>query len=585
MRKRIGLASALAFLLVMPAGYASAQCTNLSDNLDPVCKAAELCQDTIVKAAAGYSKDIGFAARKIILKSQKGIIGNLPFMVCAGGSNAGNACVFNNGVCKKNPKGAPCSVDADCDGSAGSCDTSKGCPGGECVANAQKNDGAKDAGKARAKLEGLIKKKCIDTGVAAADLGLSNIPYCDPPIDGAATDTIQFQSLAACIEQSVGGDLSTGVVDDTVLTQIARSLGTQGNATQPQSKPGKAESDPRLVVAYQGANLLQIGNGGGTTAPTISGGGTVTYSSLATCSGGNGNVACMRDKDCGTDSGGVGGSCNGACSADICVGTGLGTVGNTLTITGTCAGGIATCLHTKVQDAGNGTPAIVTVDLDTGSYASHAPIATDVYLTGLGVTCGSYAACPTCEGGFCTGRCSNAPGTVCTSDATCGAGTCTGDGSACNVPDGTTTSECLPNAALLGTIPNPFDLSTNTTFLTPIASTGTTIFCGFCDNNASSGCQGGAAMCAKGCQSAADCVSVGGSVCDTSTAVVGASWNPGASFITAQGHASQYAPVLSGAFCTGITNNGIVDGNAGLPGPVRFTSQDIHGYGFTKDVP
>jgi len=578
---RIAIAGALAVLL--PATYASAQCTNLANSTDVACKNAQLCQDTILKAAAGYSKDVMFGARGLILKSQKGIIGSEPFLVCSGGSNAGNACLSNTGVCKKNPKGATCSVDADCDGSAGSCDTTKGCPGGECVANAAKNPGSKDAAKAKAKLEAAIQKKCIDTAVAAADLGLSSIPYCDPAIDGTASNTLQFQSLAACIEQSVGGDLSSGAVVDTVLAQIARSLGTGGSATRPQSKPGTVDSDPRLVAGYQGSNLLQIGSGAGTTAPTISGGGTVTYTSLASCTGGNGNTHCVNNKDCGTDSSGIAGTCGDNCSGDTCAGTGLGTVGNTLTITGTCAGGTATCLHTKVQDAGNGTPAVVTVDLGTGLYESHAPIATDVYLTGLGVTCGSYAACPTCVAGVCTGRCSNAPNTVCTTNATCGAGTCTTVAGTCTTADNTTTSECLPNAPLLGTIPNPFDLSTNTGTLTPIASTATNIFCGFCDTNAASGCQGGASVCAKGCQDAGDCTSVGGTVCDVSGSGTGASWNPGAFFIQSNGVASQYAPVIAGAFCTGITGNPLVDGVAGLPGPVSFISQDIHAYGFTKD--
>jgi len=123
--------------------------------------------------------------------------------------------------------------------------------------------------------------------------------------------------------------------------------------------------------------------------------------------------------------------------------------------------------------------------------------------------------------------------------------------------------------------------------LTPIVSTGTNIFCGHCDNNATPGCQGGTTMCAQGCQSAADCVAVGGTLCDTgaATEAPGASWDNGAFTIESQGAESQNAPVIAGSFCTGVTGVGLVDGTAGLPGPVRFIAQEVHAYGFTKDKP
>ncbi len=648
----------LGAFLLFNAGTASAACTNLADP-GAECKALQKCQATIMKSAASYVATVQKTQQAIVNASQGGKISAGPVYSCKGGSKVGKSCTDNNGRCKAGAdKGARCSIDADCALSV--CDHNKGCnlcgkvvagqcddgslcatnedcnDINECQPNALKEAYGKDIDKAKKKLRSALVKGCVTTKVpisANTDLGLSNLPICvnqdaggTPDIDPGDDDETAMGALADCIERSVRGDLADPFlnaqkVHDTILTHVAKGIGTGGGATRPQSKPGQADSDPRMVIQLQGSSILQVGNGSVPAATSRGNGGGRTNIGLADCKAtGNQDFFCLNNKDCGT-----GGVCSDNCIGDTCAGKGTLPFGNTLAVTAGCdPTSIATCLYTKTLNAGNGTGANVVVDLASGSTTSVAPIVTNVHIAGIAgpSLCPTYNSCPICtpDGGTlkCEGECISLPtliaqGVKCTQNSECaghpGGALCTADlngaGASsdeqlCNTDSaGGATQECkMPAASVLvggtlgGAVPNAFALTSGSSFLAGSADpgAGANEFCGFCDISGSPDdgvCTAGAALCAVGCTEVADCNphtgSAPGTECDFGASNAGFAGDALATAMSTDGSASQYAPTLGGTFCAGQSGNPTIDGARGLPGPVRFLSDYTYGYTYTKD--
>ncbi len=568
------VAAAFAALL-WPAGRAQAVCsTSLADTTNPDCKTAAKCQLAISTAAQKYVMAFQQTITKFINKSQTGGLIAGPKYRCIGGTNDGKPCLETNGACKKigttpSPIGKLCSTDADCNGVTGTCDLSKGCNTDtapnthECQVNVKLDPYAGAIAKAQSALSAAIVKACVTPAVDPNSVGITNIAGCP----GTATAVDPYAAVIQCIEQSVGGDLSTGNVTDA--NELAFQVST-GTGLPPNNKFGHA---PRLLLQLTGTQLLQLG----TVAPSNNGetpGGGMQVLNLAHCNGGNGNQACVNDADCGTDSAGVV-AASGTCTTNPLVGSEVtikgtpvfnpadpNSLGPVLNLSSTCSGGLGTCLVTHTKNSGNGTTTDGSIGLTSGHYTAKSPIVTDVFVTGVGQDCSSFQACPVCNAT--TKHCDGVPGASPDTNAPCDA------------PDQTVTIECKPNAVTSIHVPNPFVLSTDAKSMT--AASGNK-FCGFCDNSASGGCQGGATMCSNGCQTNADCAAVAGAtVCDFGSTANGFLGNTNTNLIAAPGADSQYEPEVSGIFCAGITTNGTVDGAAGLPSPVRVVVPYTLGY-------
>jgi hypothetical protein len=587
---KAGITAAALAALMWPAGAAQAQCA--TSFADPACKAELNCQKGVSLAATAYVAAVQKTLEGFLVDSQGGKITAVPLMQCIGGGNAEKACLATNGVCKSaHFKGAICSGDPDCDGTAGSCDRTKGCnPNGtnnvfQCQVNGAKTKYASAIQTAQTKLTLAVFKACQNPAspVSAANSGLANNTNC-PGIGSAATDTDAYNALVSCIEQSVGGDLTTGNLVDTTLAVLQNSTGT--GAVEPNNKANK---EPRVLLQMQGSNTLQIGNGAGDpTSNNVTAGGSLTPLALAHCVGGNANPSCVNNKDCGTDSVGAAGVCtvNGnvpsgtyagsrivtgapvftccasgsdlgkTCSSSAdCSGAAPCTVnancdGPTLTQTGTCAAGTATCLVTHTKNSGNGTTTSGSINLLSGRYETTSPILTDVYVTGVGQDCNTYHACPYCQAKVCQAA---------------GNGTGGNTGGACSASDNSVTQECPPSGGIAASIPNPFTLTTDPKTLlaapgeTNACGAGTAIFCGNCSTTIS-----------IGCQTNADCPAGAGTCVFTAAhEQCGFHGDTTVTSISAPGFSSQYSALATGIFCTGQTGVGLVDGSAGLPGPVR----------------
>jgi hypothetical protein len=640
-------------VLSWPAVRANAACTNLADTSNTDCSTAAKCQNAIWTQAQLYIKTVQGAAASLMSTSLAGKNVAGQKYICMGGTLDAKPCVFNNGVCKTpaTNTGAPCSVDADCP--SGTCNrgTGAGCNGASAgdddLVECQPDQRALKTQKAQSTLRTNILKACPTTGTpdVIGILGLNHIAAC--PKAGTAghcsTNTNactsgtqcssgtctpvaanQMDELINCIMQSADGGLSSGEVIDTTLRVFGKISGTNGTAP-PQLKPDPANLTkdllPRQIWQLQGANTLQIGagvvnNNDNGSAP----GGTITAMSLASCSGGNGNVSCLNDKDCGT-----GGNCvrNTAGAGDNAV-TGVKPIhsassanspapnGNVLTVTQTTNSLVGSvCLTTHTQDAGNGTPVSGTFNLTTGRQVTHAPILTNVALG---------QKCPVCQ-----------------ADKTCDSGPSAGQ--PCSAPAGSTTQEC-PDTPGADNVPNPFNLTTDPVVLDatqPAAST-----CGFCDTDAPNGacdnppcnscvtgntcgkrckatasvnaggscaadadCGGGSGNCAAatcdttaglpskafcgactgntlvGCESNADCTGIG--TCSFATSPPGFFSDCSATHLAVQGEANVYAEKAVGLFCTGKTGNATLNAGQGLPGPVLVVQTYANGYVFTTD--
>jgi hypothetical protein len=636
MRKLIAAVAILATCSLAAPTSLYAACTNLSDSSGE-CGQARTCQLLMNIGARTYDLLINIGGGTMGLLTHLNVL-TKPLNFCVGGTRSGSFCLDNTGICSA-PFGKHCTAataTTDCD-SPHVCITALGCPGNakstvtdtvaaECSPRAAFNTPGTLVSAADTTLNALIKAGCLGVctsglpGAACASssdcnggscllgtgkpvdpqaLGLENLP-CNTPPDPGATILQQYQALASCIESPLVGDTSTGQIGDAVLTNLIRSTGTNGTATKPASKTG---TPPKLVIEMQGTQLLQIGNGNADPKPSITSLGGLTYVSLAHCVGGNGNPSCLRNTDCGT-----GGTCDqttpanglGGCTGDICQGSGISYNLNTLSVTSTCGGGTAACLRTVTTDAGNFTSVLATLDLAAGNFDSKAPIATRVYLTGSGANCNSFTACPICTGTAasktCQGECvapsalHPARGHRCKQDSDCtpgaGCATCAASGDLCTVGGasvqsckgsalGSSSLECLPAFAPVATIPNPFDLTTGVTPILTAANhggtPGTDPVCGRCTGDSSIGCS----------SDSPDCDAVGGPcVFSDGTNTSGFAGDVSADPVFAQGHPSQYAPVQAGAFCTGITGNALVDGTAGLPGPVRVIQPTYIGFAF-----
>jgi hypothetical protein len=478
---------------------------------------------------------------------------------------------------------------------------------------------------------------CNDNTYTNSD-SCTNSGACDYFGSGLGYDWVY--NLAACATKSLEGDIASGGgLVDTLIRPFAKMTGTQGTA--PTAKAGIAITDARGLLQLNGSQALLIGTGLQEANPSSIG--AVQQLALAHCTAvdpgnsfSNGQPACLNEKDCGCK--GTAGTCcqnndkvcvmssivppttgcsvnadcenlivhdafcdSGTCKPRSCssdtdcpydggpgekdhCGTYVtgwqnvhkccssvagkpscatdgdcssgncdydGCRGNLLNIEETVSTVGAVCLYTFNQQAtNNDTSAAGAIDLLTGDALVQSPIQTDVYFTACGRCINPLAK---------TGVCDNNNDTPCLAY----------DGQidqACSPADATSPT------ALTSTIPNPFILSTGLLTLTPApGQEGNNYFCGFCDADHS-----------IGCQTNADCPSA---ACDFSGAHEAPGFAADASVtqITITGEAHQYAPIMVGTFCTGVTDNGLIDGSSGLPGPVRITQPYANIYLFSSD--
>jgi hypothetical protein len=560
---------------------ANAACTNLANTADPACKAAQKCQNEIVKRATAYYAAVQKAHTNAISKSLTGKQTKKPVYMCVGGTRNRLSCLHNNGVCKSTiNKGKFCNSDTDCDGSVGSCDRSRGCnptdpnDTNECAVFPALSDFGKDISKAKVALRSKILAKCNTAPTASvpvADIGMNGNPNCFGAFS-APTQTRAYEALIECITKSVDGDFDSAKVVDTQHRLFEKIVGSSTTAP-PQQAPGKESTSPYMLVGIQGAQMFQFGAGTFISAP-----GSLTPLSAASCSTalggtgtGNGNVGCTTDADCGKDGAGVNGNCklNGLSSCPSfspnCTRLSAtmpvkanGVDGNTLGVTETCASTLAYCLVNRTKNSGNGTAASGGINFATGELVSTSLTATDIYATGVAIDCGSFHVCPRCTAGLC-----DAGPNV--------GGMCSGDGP---------TIECPPSGSPSATLSIKETLSTESKTLT---ANGSNKFCGFCEslpNNQDGACNDGVAHpnCSNGCSFSytggadQECIDKlgAGHVCDFGATAPGLPENPSVTQITVGGTRSHYTPVLSGLSCLGSTGSPVLDGILGLPGPVRM---------------
>jgi hypothetical protein len=565
------------------------------------------CQKAIQKDTIAYVNNLGIAAWTMINVSQAGKGNAAPVNICMSGPNVGKKCIGNNGGCHKAL--VPCNADADCQALPGfstdTCDFTKGCtPMAPWDANECQPMTNAGVSKAQTKLLTDMTAKC--SGASLDNIGLTHMTDCmigtcaggtnnaaacnednGPAVcsgGGSCDFTNAIANLASCIEASADGDFGTGKIVDTILRPLAKMTGT-GSAVNAEGL--HTDPLPRELIQFNGSEWLAIGTVAGSEAGTQAG--AVQYLSLATCNLGNEAKLCLNNKDC------VGGTCtrnpqycvntilnpsptactsdadcasNDSCGSELtgtqvhkcCSGSittscatnadcGVGTCGytgcygNILSVTQTSSNGSTTCLVTHTGNSGNGTTTTGAINLTTGQAVTQSPIATDVYLLGPGVT-----GCGRCVNHVCDTNSTNA-------------------GAACTGADGQIDQGCFPAGGNLGTIPNPFILTTGTRTMTPGAAPNK--FCGFCN-----------AAPAIGCQTAADCPSGTCNFTGTNNGFYGDST---ATTVTATGDVQQYAPTFVGVFCTGKTSSSLVNGSAGLPGPVRIIQPYVFGYSYSKD--
>jgi hypothetical protein len=627
----IGIASAAVAFAMWPAQGALAQTitdhcsTSLSD---PACKNVLLCEEAIQKAASKYYFYVEGKASKLIDLGQAGKLKKLPKIACTGGPKSGKSC----------------HSDADCLCSSALSTTVGGTPAHcECAPVAAKNPGSGDYLKAQGILVKTILSKCSTAGKVVVDpaaLGLSNIPNCN--ISNTAAPNDAYHALATCIEESAAGDRHNAIISDSLLLPVVKGTGNSGNGTLPQGQG--SDANPRMITSVQGSTMLQIGTIAGSDEPTA--GGSTTYASLSSCSGGTvpDGSPCVNNSDCGK-----GGTCSNAdcgvsssdtnftCSgATCCQGFGLGPYGHTLTVTGACSDTAATCLWSTTDEVGNtGTGAVVTVDLASGNFEETAPITSHVYVTALNPgasNCSSIDVCPVCRAtditgakvkpGICEGQCLHAVGSPplpaldgnvkCNKDTDCtGAGdwcSVKGHGLAsganttnvpCDQPDGTATYECLGvkadgTAATNINVPVPFVTGTGSGSAPNLlldSPTYAAINSGTSDAPSGVFCGSCSNDANEACQDNEDC-GAGNTCCFLGTEPGCSGFtvpNPGfngdttVTAISANGSPSQYTPTVGGAFCAGSTGSSGLDADAGVPGPVRFIGQQYNAFTFTKD--
>jgi hypothetical protein len=625
-----------------PAAQATAlTCANITNKDDDACKLALGCFDTIVNQGGLYVSKLQNDEKNAIRKSLKALLTKTPKYFCIGGSENGKACTNNTN-----------------------------CPDGQCQPNFKTNDFAKTGTTSKATLQKLILKKCCPNGadpcdVASDEVGIDDLTVCDDAASNAAAgnDVAAYKALAKCFSQGLVGvrrplegatednldfsDGESGVpMADASTSHFQKMLGGS-SLTRPRGNVGLAGNEnPRMIDQISGSNLVQIGTSASASSPGTGQG--VTYLALARCTnaGPAFDLGCVSDPDCDTAKNAGDGACpDASCPGDVCQFEGPKTDLNILTLTDSCANNLGTCLVSNTRDSGNGTPASGSINLATGALDQSAPISTEVWVTGTGQDCALQVPCPVCEGGTCTGVCSNNPLTTCTADSDCGGGNfCTSDGADCNAAPGTPTQQCLPvydvlasNTAPTAEIPNPFNLSTGTSELEAVTSAGTgggLAFCGFCDADTSAdpstcdydtftnptdgvcaqGCGGtvpqGTAECAQRLNLGANdgyCVDDGSIQCDTANgtlsnpacpssgpcaavtckfgkSLAGFKGESGITTVSATGYANPYAPVAVGVFCTGTTGSPVVDGSAGVPGPVRVINPYVNAYRAPKDT-
>ncbi|HVM95896.1 MAG TPA: hypothetical protein VMT89_05875, partial [Candidatus Acidoferrales bacterium] len=445
------------------------------------------------------------------------------------------------------------------------------------------------ADKARTALKTAILKKCDNHGsgliVPVADLGLNLIPAC-PSVGTALATDAAYNALIDCITHSADGDFASGKTFDWILRVFQRSIGT--GVIRPHAKPGTADLDPRMLVQFNGSLVTQIG----TVSPGLSDAaqstapGSLSAPALASCTTGNGRTACLNNADCGRASDGTtagvcaanasttcpsgGGSCRALTGSEPLKAS--GTEGETLALTPGCSGAVATCVRTVAKSAGNGTTASGGVDLTTGELFENLPISYEIYVTSVAADCSTFQPCGICS----MGKCSAGPRV----------------GLPCWADDGSVTIECPPPGSPTSTVFSPQYLSTEPKWM-QVNPNG--VFCGFCDVTATQNgsCDGDPASCAVGCAFSqwsgvngdAECVAkLGpGHFCDFGSNKKGFRGDPNITLLSNDGERSQYAPLVTGLFCTGSSGNPTVDGAAGLPGPVQTRLPYINGFAFSKD--
>ncbi|MBI3786073.1 MAG: hypothetical protein HY270_22020, partial [Deltaproteobacteria bacterium] len=405
-----------------------------------------------------------------------------------------------------------------------------------------------------------------------------------PRLAAAPTTDAAYDALIACITHSTDGDLASGLTFDWILRVFQRSVGT--GAVAPKAKPGPADLDPRTLVHFDGSMMTQIGtvNSGLDAAGDSTTPGALSVFGLASCTG-NGRPSCLNNADCGRAADGTtpgvcvpnlpttcpsGAACRGLTGTQPLKTNGVD--GATLSLTPGCSGSIATCIRTVAKSAGNGTAASGGIDFSTGELFETLPLAYEVYVTSTSADCATFDPCPVCSAGKCsTGARSGRP---------------------CAAAAGSVTIECPPSLPQASTIFNPVVLSTEpkSMIASPMGA-----FCGFCDTSAvqNGTCDGGFATCATGCafsQSTgvggdAECVAkLGpGHFCDFGASKRGFNGDDTVTVISNDGVRSQYAPLLTGLSCDGISGSMVIDNAAGLPGPVRTRLSYANAYVFSKD--
>jgi hypothetical protein len=624
---KVAAVAALAVVLSPTARANAANCaTYLGDTLSVDCKNAIGCQKGIHAAIAKFYTAVQGNSNAMINATQKGSTKKAPVNKCIGGLKNTKACLANNGVCKSvSNKGKVCSSDVSCDGVALSCDRAQGCNqslcvGGanngkvcttaatcplgvctttndlyECQIDTSKSAYGSTALKAQTALRKAILGACQKVGkvTTAASIGLTNLTDTCPGAGTALTDAGAYDALIDCITNSVEGDLISGKLSDAITSYLAKSTGT--GSLPPKSSTG---TDPRAVLQLGGSQALQVGTA--LAGNPISAGGGLTLLAGASC--GNGNKFCLTNANCGsnllvpdvcTDNSNADPGCSSLPCRALTAPTGLkanGIDGNTLTVSAQCASTTATCLVTKTKNAGNGTPAAGHINFLTGEVGTLAPIATDVYITaGPGADCNTVVPCPSCDATL----------------HTCGLNSVV-VGAPCTAAANTATQECPPALTYVATVPNPLTISTEPKSFTANPDTH---FCGFCDNNATDAagfatdngiCDGGTGFCLHGCYlgsgdaianaecttkvnagctsagvPAGCCTGAGTGICvgycDEGSTTTGFQGVTTMTQIDANGVRNQYAPIATGLFCTGKTGISLIDGSAGLPGPVRVT--------------
>jgi len=277
----------------------------------------------------------------------------------------------------------------------------------------------------------------------------------------------------------------------------------------------------------------------------------LSYTRIASCSGGNPNLTNTTAADipagCSTP------SATPSFGQRHCTSAGC-EFGPPLPIPNLASPATSTCVVNEIAQNASGT-----ATCGNGATSLNMPLASHVYLTGP--VLGSQA-CPTCTGG-----------TV----GVCGSGICQGgtrNGMACTPETNTalTSHDCPPpNGTFIGDLPIPFALSTGTQTKNSFATSAQPrVFCGFCfDPNVSSAFENPP----HPCTSDAQCTNGSFNSCRQHNN--GAFRNSFATTITETGSTDNsciadgaaHAAMLVSVFCIPPSYDAIVDPNGELPGP------------------